>query len=236
MQLLMNKISTPDLSIDEVIDCIVDPLLVSKVLKICNSSFYGLRSRVGTMREAVVYMGLKSLMSIVTVHALSGFSSRNAEQVQQILHHSMKVGMIAKQLARDMGLNHDQAFVCGLLHDLGEIIMLEVLAGYNVPYEKGSLLIEQHHTTLGKLVAKKWNFSEEIQETIRFHHAPDSAQNHSNLVELIYLADLLSKNENPPPDSALSARHASLEEEYAVPFSDHLEELDREIEAILAPA
>lgn len=233
MQILMERINDPNMTIDQVIECLNDPLLVSKVLRVCNSPFYGRRGKVSTMRDAVVYMGLKSLMSIVTVNALSGFSPQHAEQIEQVLHHSMMVGMIAKQLARDMGGNHDQAFVCGLLHDLGWIVMLEMVSKYDLDKEKRDYLIREHHATLGAMVAKKWNFSEEIQEVIRYHHAPDKALNHQNLVQIIYISDLLAKNEAPLPDdlAAMLSRHSS---EWTVPFTDHLEELDREIDSILS--
>ncbi len=236
MQMVMNKISTPDISIDEIVESINDPLLVSKALRICNSSFYGLRGKVGTLREAVVYMGMKAFTSIVTVHALSSFSLRNAEQVQVVLHHSMKVGMVAKQLARDIGMNHDQAFVCGLLHDLGRIVMLELLAGYDLPKHESDQLMEQYHTTLGGLIAENWHFSEEIQESIRFHHIPASAVQFRQLVEVIHLANLIARDEAPPADNTLELNQSAFGQAAPMPFNDHLSELDREIEAILAPA
>ena len=234
MQLLMDKINNPSLTIDQVVECLTDPLLVSKVLRVCNSPFYGRRGKVGTLRDAVVYMGLKSLMSIVTVNALSGFSPQHAEQIEQILHHSMMVGMIAKQLARDMGGNHDQAFVCGLLHDLGWIVMLEMLSKYDLDKEKRDQLMREHHETLGTLVAKKWNFSEEIQEVIKCHHTPEKAQNYKNMVQIIYLSDQLAKNETPLTDDLVSALSLN-NKEWTAPFTDHLEELDREINSILSP-
>ncbi len=235
MQLLMQRINDPAMMVDDIIECIADPLLVSKVLKVCNSSFYGRRNNIGTLREAVVYMGLKSLLSIVTVHALSGFSPRNAAQVQALLRHSMATAMIAKQLARDLGQNHEQAFVCGLLHDLGWIIMLELLSEYNLPIEKRERLIQEHHTVVGGLVAKKWNLGDDIQEVIRWHHDPNNARNHGKLVELIHLADLLTKGVAPPEDQTLSSLYTGPDGSATVPFIDHLEELDQEIEAILAP-
>jgi putative nucleotidyltransferase with HDIG domain len=234
MQLLMEKINDPKLTIDQVIECLKDPLLASKVLRICNSPFYGRRGKVATLRDAVVYMGLKSLMSIVTVNALSGFSPQFAEQIEQILHHSMMVGMIAKQLVRDMGGDHDQAFVCGLLHDLGWIVMLEMLSKYDLDQDKRDQLMRTHHETLGTLVAKKWNFSEEIQEVIKNHHNPERAHNYQNLVQIIHLSDLLAKNEAPLPDEIISTLTAK-ETDFSVPFADHLKELDKEIENILSP-
>lgn len=234
MQLLMNRINNPNMVVDEIIECIADPLLVSKVLRICNSSFYGRRNNVATLRDAVVYMGLKSLLSIVTVHALSGFSPRNTAKVQSLLRHSLATGMIAKQLARDLGYNHDQAFICGLLHDLGWIIMLELLSEYDLPTEKRDQLIQDHHTVVGSLVAKKWNLSEDIQEVIRCHHDPLNAHHYTKLVEIVHIADLLTKNDTPASDLVLSPFSPSLGTINA-PFADHLEELDKEIEAILAP-
>ena len=234
MQLLMDKINNPTLTIDQVVECLTDPLLASKVLRVCNSPFYGRRGKVGTLRDAVVYIGLKSLMSIVTVNALSGFSPQHAEQIEQILHHSMMVGMIAKQLARDMGTNHDQAFICGLLHDIGWIVMLEMLSKYDLTKEKRDDLMRVHHTTLGALVAKKWNFSEEIQEVIKNHHLPEKAEAHQQLVQVIYLSDQLAKNESPLPDDVISALSLN-NKDWTEPFTDHLEELDREIDSILSP-
>jgi putative nucleotidyltransferase with HDIG domain len=233
MQLLMEKINNPNLTIDQVVECLNDPLLVSKILRICNSPFYGRRGKVSTLRDAVVYMGLKSLMSIVTVNALSGFSPRHVDQIEQILHHSMMVGMVAKQLVRDMGGDHDQAFVCGLLHDFGWIVMLEMLSKYDLNQDKRDLLIHAHHETLGALVAQKWNFSEEIQEAIKHHHNPEQAKNHQNLVQIIHLADRLAKNEIPLPDEIIPTLTAKAADP-AAPFADHLKELDQEINNILS--
>lgn len=234
MQLLMDKVNDPNLTIHQIIDCLTDPLLVSKILRICNSPFYGRRMKVDSLRDAVVYMGLKSLMSIVTVNALSGFSPSNIEQVQKILHHSMMVGMIAKQLARDMGNNHDQAFVCGLLHDLGRIVLLEVLSKYDLDTRKREQLIQDHHQPLGALVAKKWNFSDDIQEVIRHHHLPEQAQQFPQLTQIVYIANLLANNEQPTNlDTSIHA--ADVAGYVPSAFFDHLEELDREIATILAP-
>lgn len=234
MQELMHRINNPALMVDDIIDCITDPILVSKILRICNSSFYGRRNTISTLREAVVYMGLKSLLSIVTVHALSRFAPRNAQQVQALLRHSMATAMIAKQLARDMGYNHDQAFVCGLLHDLGWIVMLELLAEYNLPAEKLDQLIKDHHAVVGSLVAKKWNLSEDIQEVIRCHHNPANAQRYPKLVEIIHISNLLTKSDTPPPDLTSSPLYNTAAS-VSAPFSDRLDELDREIDAILSP-
>ena len=233
MQVLMNRINNPDLSLDEIVDYITDPLLVSKVLRVCNSSFYGHRGKVGTLREAVVYIGLKSLISIITVHALSGFAPHSASKVQHVLHHSMTVGMIAKQLASDMGGNHEQAFICGLLHDLGRIIMLEMLSGYDITPTKRDRLIHDFHATLGSLAAKKWNFSDDILECIRFHHEPTGAQQYKKLVEIIHLSNLLAKNQVTQEELNASML-APVDAASLSSYTENLEELYQEIDKILA--
>lgn len=232
MQMLMERINDPNLTVDQIVEQLTDPLLVSKILRVCNSPFFGRREKVATVRDAVVYMGLKSLMSIVTVNTLSGFSPPHAEEIEQILHHCLMVGMIAKQLARDMGSNHEQAFICGLLHDLGRIVMLEMLSEYDLDHEKQHDLIDRHHQAVGALVAKKWNFSEEMQETIRYHHEPDQARQFPHLVQVIHVSNLLATNQSIPLDSDSGALFARLEG-WPTTVVDHLEELDREIAEIL---
>ena len=80
------------------------PLLVIKIFRVCNSPYLGHHGKINTLHDAVVYMGLKSILSIVTVHALSGFSPGNIDKVHRILHHCLMVGMIAKQISLELDI------------------------------------------------------------------------------------------------------------------------------------
>ncbi len=192
MQKVMEKIDNPSSSMDEIIECITDQILISKILRICNSPYYRQIGSVETLKDAVLFIGLKSLMSIITVHALSQFSPKNSTEIKKTIQHSLQCGLIARQLAQDMHSNRDQAFICGLMHNIGKTIMLELFDDYVLPHDVQLHLIEENYAEVGFLLAKKWNFSEEIQETIQYHHHPELAVNHKGLVEIVHLSIMIA--------------------------------------------
>lgn len=192
MQQLADKISDPDISIDEIIACITDQILVTKILKICNSPYYGRIGAVSTLKEAVVIIGLKSLFSIVTVHAMSRFSLRNEKEIKKVLQHSLVCGMIARQITRDIRGNSELAFICGLLHDIGKTILLDKVSDYKLQPAEQEMLINENHAEVGYLLAKKWNFGDDIKAVIRYHHSPEQAGGYAELAEVIGLADAMA--------------------------------------------
>lgn len=210
MMQMAEKIEDPNISIDEIVACITDQILVSKVLKICNSPYYGHAGHVKSLKDAVVFIGLKSLMSIVTVHAMSSFSPRNAAEIKKVLQHCLVCGMIARDIARDMRGNHELAFICGLLHDIGKTILLDMLGDYMLLPEAREQLIAENHAEVGYLLAEKWNFGKEITEVIRYHHTPEKCTDHVNLAEIISLANAMA-DLNSQPDEIRDMTFTSLE-------------------------
>jgi putative nucleotidyltransferase with HDIG domain len=210
MMQIVGKIDNPGISIDEIIECITDQILVSKILRICNSPYYGHFGNFSSLKEAVVYIGLKSLMSIVTVHAMSSFSPRNAGEIKKVLQHCLVCGMIAREITRDMGGNFELAFICGLLHDIGKTILLDMLGDYMLLPDARERLIEENHAEVGYLLAEKWNFGSDIKEVIRYHHTPEKAVNHVNLTEVISLSNTMA-DLNCQPEEISDMTFTSLE-------------------------
>jgi putative nucleotidyltransferase with HDIG domain len=106
--------------------------------------------------------------------------------------------MISRQIARDMCSNFELAFMCGLLHDIGKTIMLDLIHEYMLSPELRTKIIEENHAEIGRLLAIKWNFGEDIQECIRFHHVPDKATINRNMVEIVYLANIMTHTSDQP--------------------------------------
>ena len=200
MQRIAEELENPLISIDEIVTCLTDQILVSKILRICNSPYYWHDKPISSLKEAVVFIGIKSLMSIVTVHALSSFSPRNADEIRKVLQHCLVCGMIARQISCDMQGNYEQAFICGLLHDIGKTVMLDLISDYLLTDEVRAKLIEEHHAEIGYLLAEKWNFGEDIKEAIRYHHAPELAVMHKNLVEVVFLSNIMAHSNCRPSD------------------------------------
>ncbi|HPX60242.1 MAG TPA: HDOD domain-containing protein [Deltaproteobacteria bacterium] len=240
IQRIAEKIEDPNINMDQIAECINDQILVTKILRICNSPYYRTTGKISSIRDAVVLIGLKSLMSIVTVHALSGFSPKNSEDIRKVLRHSLVCAMIARQIARDMGGNHEQAFMCGLLHDIGKTVMFNLAGDYMLTAEARNELINEHHTEIGQLLAQKWNFSEDIKEVILYHHTPESAQQHRNIVDIIFLANLMAHSSGEAGSTgelflSWSGLNSSMDipEEHINQIVENIDNLDREAWDIL---
>jgi len=208
MKKILEKIDDKNISVSEVVENITDQLLIAKILKICNSPYFGRGIKINSLHKAVTYIGFKSLLSIVTVHSLSSFSPKNVDDIRKILRHSLVCGMIARELAGDVGENRETTFLCGVLHDIGKTILTDLVGTYNITGEAKAAIIGEYHAEFGFLLAKEWGFSEEILEVIRWHHNPEKAHLNMQLVNLIHLADLIAhsggnKDGMFPPCSAL---------------------------------
>lgn len=222
---ISQKIDNPTISIDEIIECITDQILVSKILRICNSPYYGHLGHISTLKAAVVFIGLKSLMSIITVHAMSSFSPRNAKEIKKVLQHCLVCGMIARQITRDMGGNYELAFMCGLLHDIGKTILLDMLGDYMLLPEARDQLIEENHAEVGYLLAQKWNFGDDIKEVIRYHHSPEQAVGYASLAEVVSLSNAMA-DLNSQPEEIMDMTFTSLELSQ-ISVDDLLEQVDK---------
>ncbi len=234
MQRISAKISNPNISVNEVVDCITDQILVSKILKICNSPYYKHANKVSTLKDAVIYIGLRSLMSIITVHALSSFSPKNVNEIKKILQHSLACGMIARQIAKDMNGDDEQAFICGLLHDIGKTVILDMIGDYMLSDDQKYKLVEEYHTEVGYLLAQKWNFGRDIQESIRFHHAPENSTSHKNLVEIIYLSNIMTYSSYPPDEiSNCIFTSIDLQQVNMTELMNKIDDLDKDAKAII---
>ncbi len=203
-------------SVDEIISIIMnDQILTTKILKVVNSSFYSLPAPVASPRHAVVYMGFKAMLSIVTAHSLKQISGRNLQQVEAILRHSLECAFLAKVLAKQLRMDEEEAFICGLLHDVGKTVLANItpdLVKTDASLSPATLsrLIDDFHTNAGALIALKWNLPEVVRNVVKHHHQPDQAPDSHPMVELVYLANGLLNQPEQLPELQQACRHLDL--------------------------
>lgn len=203
-------------SVDEIIAIIMnDQILTTKILKVVNSSFYGLPAPVTSPRHAVVYMGFKAMLSIVTAHSIKQISGRNMEQVENILRHSLECAFLAKILGRMLRMDEEEAFICGLLHDVGKTVLANIapdLVKNDEQLSPAALssLIFDYHSNAGALIALKWNLPEVVRNVVKYHHHPDQAPGDFEMVELIYLANGLLNTPEQLPELQQACSHLDL--------------------------
>ncbi len=198
----------PKSSPREICDVICqDQVLASKVLKLVNSVYYGLPRKVATVTEAITILGMQTLRTVVigasVYKTLNDVRTRRATNPELIWRHAAVCAVSAKALAGTLGVTHKEyAFMAGLLHDIGKMIfnsfmrdeyskVLDLLdKGYFVTdAEKQVLGIT--HAEIGGFVAEKWSLPVVLVEPISFHHDPLHPCRNPELVQTVYLADIV---------------------------------------------
>ena len=167
-----------------------DPILTMKLLKLVNSSYFGLSNEVTSIKQTVVYVGINTIknvaISLATLAALPKTTCAGLD-AQQIWRHSLQVGVIARLLARYKKVPSSQSagyFVAGLLHDIGKLVLAEFLADdyaamlttqdvaeLALPlYMREQKRFGVDHAEVGGLIAAKWQFPVDLVASIRLHH------------------------------------------------------------------
>ena len=105
-----------------------DPAMTAKILRVSNSPYYGMKQYVGTLKLALVILGVREVRNIVlgiSVFETLKDAKTDAKLVQDIWHHSLQVAGVAKNLGATMGLGlQGEEFITGLLSDIGKMVLL----------------------------------------------------------------------------------------------------------------
>lgn len=185
-----------------------DQSVVLKLLTIANSPFYGLTKRVSSIEFAIMILGYDEIRNIVSALSLMESMKNKSDQYldQKVFWmHSYITATIAKKLAMDMGLEKNgEAFIAGLLHDLGIsvvhrfmhsdfVTMYELVAKGASHAEAESQVLGISHQLIGEALLKNWNIPDLITEIVRYHHSPNFATHTPVLTSVVHLADYMTQ-------------------------------------------
>lgn len=179
-----------------------DQGLTARVLRVANSSFYGLQSRVGTIHEAVVVLGFRAVRSMVLAVGMNASFRGDlcpGFDVLSYLRHCVAVGLAARAIAPLSGQNPELAFTSGVLHDIGQLVLASNFSAQytaTLAHRKAQdcflidaerAVLGMDHAEVGSLLAEIWRFPEPLHEAVARHHAPLGG-----LADLIHVADTLA--------------------------------------------
>jgi len=189
-----------------------DVSLTSKILKLVNSAFYGFPSRISTVTHAIVILGFNAVrstaMSVSVFDSFGGGGETEGFDRMAFWKHSIGCGAAARILAKRKNIKElEEAFIAGLLHDIGLIILDQFVHNEFVNViktvkEKDMSIREAEkqildgvtHSDLGAWLAKKWNLAPVLVEVIESYHSPSSASDHYLLLSIIHVADILTRS------------------------------------------
>lgn len=190
----------------------VDQAISASILKMANSSFYARGNKIASLQQAIALLGFKLIRSmVVLLTTKSLFDAGKYEKFRTHVHkHSIAAAITAKNLAIDLGLKHmqEEAFVAGLLHDIGKVIMnvqdrQKFIESLNICIEKQipAKLAEQQlfgydHTQVGKIAAETWKLPEIFIQIIADHETETfaaPADDVARVVLIVEYADFIAK-------------------------------------------
>ncbi len=187
----------------------LDPTLVLRLLRMVNSPYYGLRRKVGSIAEAVTFLGIDNLRNIVVVEAMKDIFKTGREDerfsFRKLWFHSAVVAvccqMVAERVFRQKGEN---AFLCGILHDIGLIAAAQVEPNlffriWEDPTPDSSTLIAREkevlgtdHCSLGYQLTGEWKIATPVREGIKEHHNSDRSLSPSDLGGILQISEYLA--------------------------------------------
>jgi putative nucleotidyltransferase with HDIG domain len=204
--------SNPDTSIDLISKKIsMDPSLTADVLRISNTAGFITGKRVTKINEAVMIIGLKNLNAILTAASSKKILDKRYRKFERIWEHCNRTAFYARQIALETrnAAIADSAYIGGLLHDIGKIVLLstdlELVNQISEIVEdrklRTSTIVEEvsigiSHSAIGSLIARKWNFPGDLVEAIEYHHSPLNPEvTHREIVITVYLANMFCEIE-----------------------------------------
>lgn len=186
-----------------------DPALAARIIRIVNSSFYGVRQEVADLRSAIALLGTKQIRNVaITVFVSRQFTPSNNKDTldrNKLWNHSMAVGAVARLLAKTLKVaDAEEAYLAGLLHDMGLLIIDQHLARH-VPrirqhVQDGASLHQAAHqiltfdpSQLGAYVAWRSKFPPRLVTAIEFHHKPEEySGDDRHLTDLVAMSDYIA--------------------------------------------
>lgn len=185
-----------------------DPALTSRVLRTVNSTFTGITSKVQSVQQAISLLGFTQIRNLAVTAAVAEIFRKDEEverySRKRLWRHLVSVAMASRMIAQRFGLaRFEEAFLAGLLHDVGIILLdqyeHETFVGVIRTVAPGGRLsaVETErlgfdHAELGERVAKRWGFPETAVSAIRYHHVSEMAPAvHRPIVRAVELANYL---------------------------------------------
>ncbi|MFZ5807137.1 MAG: HDOD domain-containing protein [Verrucomicrobiota bacterium] len=184
-----------------------DPALASKVLKVANSAYYGLSSKVNTLSQALMILGLAELKSLIVATSVAQVFkglTNVAINMGSFWRHSVACAIGARSIAiKFRERNIEDYFLAGLIHDLGRLVLLfhlpqkaeastQMAMEQRIPICKAETqVITFSHADLGSRILKEWKLPESLCEMVGMHHQPLASSPYYRATNVIHVADYI---------------------------------------------
>ena len=193
--------------------------MTAKILQMVNSAYFGLCRKITRAEEAVSYLGMETVKSLVlSAKIFSQFDQRRMAffPMDDLWNHSLQTGMCARAVATSEQFDKetaDGAFMASILHDLGKLVL-----GHNLPGPYQQVLarsssqdrlvcdveeeyLETTHAQIAAYLMGLWGMPDMIVEAIAFHHNPAFAPGQNEILTAVHAANALAREDSRSPEA-----------------------------------
>jgi HD-like signal output (HDOD) protein len=197
---ILKLIESPDAHLDELAAVVAqDPALATRIMGVANSAFFRGASEVGSVRDALMRMGVREARTIVIVVALRSTVLRSpglGDLAHVIWKHALLSASACQEIASEVPRWETSGFLAGLVHELGQLAVLAFASELPAWQDDGaapnpavvSALAEATMTPLGAMILDSWNFPAAFCEAVFWSRDPKGAGGEA--VELARVIDL----------------------------------------------
>jgi putative nucleotidyltransferase with HDIG domain len=185
-----------------------DQATALKILKLVNSAFYGFKSKISDLHNAVIMLGFNAVRNaIVSVSVIEAFAQKlhlEGFDIADFWKHSLAVAVTSKNLSYSTRTNSpDNCFVGGLLHDVGKVILARYFQAAfaaiwtccrqeRCAFEAAERkVIPTSHAAIGAHLATRWQLPQGLVDAIRLHHAYEPQNGNAEFALIIYVANVI---------------------------------------------
>jgi putative nucleotidyltransferase with HDIG domain len=203
---LLKMLDNPDSTAAEIEEVLrYDAGLTANILKLTNSAYFGIPSKVSSVRQAIMMLGWKRLLQLVMTMCMSTVMKKpivGYDLPQGALwRHSVAVSVAAEAVVKALKIPEaEEVFTAALLHDVGKLVLggfvkndmdqIKAMVAKGIAFEVAEyMVIGTDHAEIGANILKKWDFPQDLVNAVNWHHDPETCENHCTLSDIVHIAN-----------------------------------------------
>jgi putative nucleotidyltransferase with HDIG domain len=178
-----------------------DQVFASRVMGLANSAASAPAMYISTVMDAIVRVGTAATRNTIVAVSLASRMQDSAiygDRGRALFDHSLGTAYMARLVAEPAGVHTEEAFLAGLMHDIGKLVILRMVydyrkrTGQEVPAQDVDDALQERHAMMGALALRRWHLPDTIDDPVMFHHSYDRAPRYPKEAAVCYLANRLS--------------------------------------------
>ncbi len=203
---LLKMLDNPDSTAAQIEEVLrYDAGLTANILKLTNSAYFGIPSKVSSVRQAIMMLGWKRLLQLVMTMCMSTVMKKPVVGYDlpqgALWRHSVAVSVAAEAVVKALKIPEaEEVFTAALLHDVGKLVLggfvkndldqIRSMVAKGIAFEVAEyMVIGTDHAEIGARILKKWDFPQDLVNAVNWHHDPETCEHHCTLSDIVHIAN-----------------------------------------------